>query len=92
MDSCAEIPPPLEKAIETPKNKFLKLPEMVKIPAGRFSMGSNKHSSEKPVHWVKVKEFMLGKYEVTFAEYDTFVEATGREKPSDEDWDVVTGQ
>jgi formylglycine-generating enzyme required for sulfatase activity len=28
----------------------------------------------------------MGKYEVTFAEYDKFAEATGRTKPDDEGW------
>jgi len=52
-------------------------PEMVKIPAGRFRMGGND---------VSVSAFAMGKYEVTFAEYDKFAEATGREKPDDRGW------
>lgn len=61
-------------------------PEMVWIPAGTFQMGSNEHDSEKPVHAVSLKGFALGRYEVTFEEYDKFCEATGREKPKDEGW------
>jgi len=62
-------------------------PELVLIPAGTFQMGSNDGSSdEKPVHTVTVKSFALGKYEVTFEEYDKFCEATGRDKPKDEGW------
>jgi len=64
-------------------------PEMVLIPAGRFQMGDIQRSGasdEKPVHWVSVKPFAIGKYEVTFAEYDKFAEATGRKKPSDQGW------
>jgi len=62
-------------------------PEMVQIPGGTFQMGSNDgESDEKPVHTVSVKSFALGKYEVTFEEYDKFCEVTGREKPSDSDW------
>ena len=30
--------------------------------------------------------FAIGRYEVSFAEYDSFVAATGRRKPSDEGW------
>jgi len=52
-------------------------PEMVKIPADSFKMGNN---------IVSIKSFYIGKYEVTFAEYDLFAEATGRGKPDDEGW------
>ena len=67
-------------------------PEMVVIPAGRFRMGDiNGHSPtrggvsrEKPVHEVRIAQpFMLGRYEVTFAEYDRYAQATGKTKPDD---------
>lgn len=44
-------------------------PEMVLIPAGSFSMGSTSHLSEQPVHQVAIASFLLGKYEVTQAEW-----------------------
>jgi len=40
-------------------------PEMVVIPSGRFTMGSNDYGSEKPAHQVDIRAFALGKYEVT---------------------------
>ncbi|TGO02220.1 hypothetical protein PN36_28565 [Candidatus Thiomargarita nelsonii] len=61
-------------------------PKMVWIAAGDFKMGDIQgggDSDEKPVHKVSIKRFAMGQYEVTFAEYDKFAEATGREKPSD---------
>ncbi|GLI40041.1 formylglycine-generating enzyme family protein [Geobacter hydrogenophilus] len=62
-------------------------PEMVVIPAGRFRMGAifgGGDPDEKPVHWVSIaRPFAMGKYEVTFEEYDRFCDATGREKPKD---------
>ena len=63
-------------------------PEMVVIPAGRFQMGSPKHwSNEHPVHDVRIKRFALGKYEVTFAEYDACVAARGCPwEAGDEGW------
>jgi formylglycine-generating enzyme required for sulfatase activity/tRNA A-37 threonylcarbamoyl transferase component Bud32 len=64
-------------------------PEMVAIPAGRFRMGDIQGTgddNEQPVHWVSVESFAIGHHEVTFAEYDRFAEATGREKPDDEGW------
>jgi len=64
-------------------------PQMVWIPGGSFKMGDlkgNGQSDEKPVHSVTIKRFAMGRYEVTFAEYDKFVTATGRVKPSDYGW------
>jgi len=64
-------------------------PEMVRIPAGSFRMGDIQgggYSDEQPVHSVYVNKFAMGKFEVTFAEYDKFAEATGRSKPNDRGW------
>lgn len=66
-------------------------PEMVVIPGGTFLMGSPKNEPERyddegPQHEVRVPRFALGICAVTFAEYDHFREATGREKPEDQGW------
>jgi len=67
-------------------------PEMVVIPAGEFLMGSpenepERQSSEGPQHKVIIaKPFGIGRYTVTFEEYDRFCEATRREKPGDQGW------
>lgn len=64
-----------------------KLPEMVAIPAGSFQMGSTDgYSDEQPVHEVFIKTFYLGRYEVTFEEYDEFAVATRRRLPNDRGW------
>jgi len=47
----------------------------VKIPGGRFEMGSNKYGSEKPVHTVRVRSFYMSKTEVTVGQYRKCVEA-----------------
>jgi len=63
-----------------------KAPLMVVILAGSFEMGSSASSrfaDERPRHTVKVKSFAISKYEVTFAEYDKFANATNRKKPDD---------
>ena len=44
------------------------------------------YSWELPVHQVAVDSFALGKYPVTFAEYDAFCEATKRQIPKDRGW------
>ena len=47
--------------------------EMVKIPAGTFTMGSDENDDEKPKHQVKLQEFYLGKYPVTQEQYQTIM-------------------
>jgi formylglycine-generating enzyme required for sulfatase activity len=67
-------------------------PEMVCIPPGKFIMGSpadepGRVSDEGPQHEVDIAySFEIGRYEVTFAEYAAFAEATNRKLPSDRKW------
>lgn len=65
-------------------------PEMVIIPPGSFQMGDlhgRGDVDEKPVRQVNVpKPFALGRYEVTFEEYDRFARASGRPMPDDNGW------
>ena len=61
-----------------------------RIPAGSFRMGDIQGggaSDERPVHRVRIKAFLLGKTEVTFAQWDACVAAGGcSRRPSDEGW------
>ena len=56
-------------------------PEMVVVPAGRFRMGDlngNGDDNERPIHEVTIAApFAVGKYEVTFAEWDVCVADAG---------------
>ena len=66
-------------------------PEMILIPAGTYQMGSpsdepERHQNEKQHSITIAKPFAVSKYEVTFAQYDSFAEFTQREKPFDQDW------
>jgi formylglycine-generating enzyme required for sulfatase activity len=69
-------------------------PEMVVIPAGSFTMGSppseeGRYDDEGPQREVTfARPFALGRYEVTFAEWDACVAASGCNgyRPKDEDW------
>ena len=65
-------------------------PAMVIIPAGQFQMGDLNgvgYKSEQPVHQVTINySFAIGKYEVTFAEYYAFANATNRSLPDDWGW------
>jgi formylglycine-generating enzyme required for sulfatase activity len=66
-------------------------PAMVVIPPGSFMMGSppneaGRDDDEGPQHLVHVPAFSIGKYDVTFDEWDACVNAGGCSKhPSDED-------
>jgi formylglycine-generating enzyme required for sulfatase activity len=51
---------------------------MVWIPGGRFDMGSESgRPDERPVHRVSVDGFWMSETEVTNAEFEAFVQATG---------------
>jgi len=72
-------------------------PEMVVLPAGDFMMGSpdtdkDASDNEKPRHKVTIGyRLAVGRYPLTFEEYDRYCEATGFfnrffKKPGDQDW------
>jgi formylglycine-generating enzyme required for sulfatase activity len=73
-------------------------PEMIEIPGGMFMMGLDRkvanmrdgrmeQAATAPVHRVDVPSFALGKYEVTFEEWDACVKDGGcRHSPSDAGW------
>ena len=65
-------------------------PQMVVLPTGSFRMGSpateaGRGSDEGPVRTVTInKRIAIGRYEVTFADYDRFVAArSGTRRPTD---------
>ena len=65
--------------------------EMVSIPGGTFRMGDLNgagYDGEKPVHSVTVPAFRMGKYEVTFAQWDACVAdgGCGGYTAEDEGW------
>ncbi|EDN69562.1 Protein of unknown function DUF323 [Beggiatoa sp. PS] len=63
-------------------------PKMVWIPAGRFRMGDIQgigSDNEKPVHFVSVKRFAMGKNGVTVGEFRQFVKATGYQTEAEQE-------
>ena len=60
----------------------------VYIKGGTFDMGDITHKDElaSPPRKVTVNDFYMGKFEVTFAQYDQFCDETGRDKPFDRGW------
>ena len=64
-------------------------PEMVIISGGSYRQGDIRgqgSKEEQPVRQVTIKPFAMGKYEVTFQEYDWYVELTGGGSPHDQAW------
>ncbi|WP_298633754.1 SUMF1/EgtB/PvdO family nonheme iron enzyme [uncultured Umboniibacter sp.] len=56
--------------------------QMVAIPAGRFNMGGDVYTDEKPVHRVNVPAFELQKTEVSWEQYRECVNANGCTAPA----------
>ena len=80
----------LKKAIEKTKEMFSVTSVMVLVKGSTFQMGDEHGDLEdecRPVHTVKLTyDYYIGKYEVTFNEYDAYCEYTGKSKPSDSGW------
>jgi formylglycine-generating enzyme required for sulfatase activity len=72
---------PVERAIKSIK--------MVDIPGGEYLMGTNETRDPnlgRPEHKVTVPAFRMGKYAVTFDQFDAFAIDTSRALPSDSGW------
>lgn len=69
--------------------------EFILIPGGSFMMGSEDSQNQKPVHQVKVKSFLLSKYEITQEQWERVMRNNpstfkGAKKPVEEvSWDDV---
>jgi formylglycine-generating enzyme required for sulfatase activity len=60
-------------------------PALVVVSAGSFDMGSLSSDHEKPLHRVNIaKLFAIGRYEVTFNEWDECVAARGCKRRADD--------
>ena len=64
--------------------------DMIRVEAGSFFIGDtwgDGKDIERPSHEVAIDyDFLIGMHEVTFEKFDAFCEATGRDKPYDQDW------
>ena len=101
---ACHVPVPTKKVFLMAKNvinpinsKELHVQGMVRIPGGIFGMGSQTkdgRTDEYPVHMVKLLGFWMDHTEVTNAQFQEFVQATGyvttAERPID--WDEMKKQ
>lgn len=64
--------------------------DWVTVPGGSFTMGSPAEEKERIEDETRVKvtldAFKMSSKEITFAQYDLFCDATGRQKPEDGGW------
>jgi formylglycine-generating enzyme required for sulfatase activity len=83
------------KAVEVPPLSGKLSIDWADIPGGTFTMGRpqnevaflrNDVSKYETQHEVTLDGFKMSKHEITFDQYDSFCDATRREKPSDEGW------
>jgi formylglycine-generating enzyme required for sulfatase activity len=64
-------------------------PVVETVDGGSFRMGDVGglgDKDERPVRDVRIKKFAIGRFEVTFDEFDRFAVAKGRSLPSDQGW------
>lgn len=62
--------------------------EMVSVPAGSFTMGSDAGNADsKPPHKVDVQAFKFDKFEVTNTDFKKFIDATGYKTDADKSGD-----
>jgi formylglycine-generating enzyme required for sulfatase activity len=84
-DMKIAIPQPAQERPRTVRESFE--PEMIRIPAGEFLMGSaprqdkDAREEEQPQHTLYLPDFYLAKTPVTNVEYRAFVLATRHEAP-----------
>ena len=89
---AAETPPPPGPADFEEFRDCADCPAMIALPAGAFVMGSppdekGRDADEGPQRRVSVPRVAIGKYEVTFAQWDACVDAGGcSHRPEDQGW------
>lgn len=85
--SRSTTPPQSEATIIQPEQTS---PEMVLIKAGTYEMGSpesepNRDKDEPLTKVILARDFYLGKYEVTVAQYRSFIDSTGYKTENERD-------
>ncbi len=74
----------LQKANQQKTTNSLPLPELVLVKAGSYLMGNPNTQGAKPTNIEN--DFYIGRYEITFNEYDFFAIETNRALPDDNGW------
>lgn len=65
-------------------------PELVVVPAGRFFLGDRSgrgNHNEHPPQQIEIKQpFAIGRYEISFADWQVYADASGTPMPDNEGW------
>jgi formylglycine-generating enzyme required for sulfatase activity len=65
-------------------------PALVVVPAGRFLLGDSTgrgNHNERPPQQIEIKQpFAIGRYEISFADWRLYAEATHSAMPDNEGW------
>jgi formylglycine-generating enzyme required for sulfatase activity len=100
LTARAEVPQPTPPPVEAARLVFE--PQMVRIPAGKFLMGSTPEQITQPVkdgadkdwvqneihqHTVELSEYSIGKYPITDREYQAFIMDAKHQPPRGWDGD-----
>ncbi|MBK8702903.1 MAG: SUMF1/EgtB/PvdO family nonheme iron enzyme [Saprospiraceae bacterium] len=81
----------LKDKIEEKKSTTDKIPpaDMVFVRSGTFNMGDlfgDGEPDEKPTRQVFLSGYLIGRFEVTFEEFDRYCADTGADRPDDKGW------
>jgi len=63
--------------------KWIQFADVVPVPAGQFTMGSDARNDSKPPHRVELDAFLMGRGEVTNAQYFKFISEANHSRPPD---------
>ncbi|MFA5104981.1 MAG: SUMF1/EgtB/PvdO family nonheme iron enzyme [Candidatus Margulisiibacteriota bacterium] len=59
----------------------VRVPDMVRVAGGMFSMGSTRFTDARPIRQVTLRDFAIGKHPVTNGEYLDFLQVMGYKVP-----------
>lgn len=77
----------LQKSTQLTNSRQLPLPDMVRLSGGEFLMGNANNPQDGKTKTIALDyDFFIGRYEITFNEYDFFALATNRALPDDMGW------
>jgi serine/threonine-protein kinase PpkA len=77
----------LQKTTHIPDASLLPMPEMARLSGGEFLMGNANNTEDGTTKNTALEyDFFIGRFEITFNEYDFFALATNRSLPADMGW------